>query len=755
MPSGARVRSGSNRLSLARLFGWKDGFPIRAQGRALRARRLLRQENAEAALALAERLAARHPDAGGPRALAALSLKHLDRMEEALAHARAATERAPGSLWIARAAGVVAIEAGDDKLAGERLAIAASAARSDPELWYLLARARLAAGLLAEADESSKAALALSPKAPRYLALRGRVLERSGRSDEAASLLRKAVEGGVRDARVVDVLSRALEAAGDAEGAAETLERFGSGPKQAYGIVRLFLRTGDAARALVHAEHAAEEDPRNPWNHLARAAVLRRRGDLSGALESVRAARRLEDDPTFEQFEEQVSALVTTLSGNWVPPLDGPQTLIDPISGRVLHLLDRSLPHTQSGFTVRSLNIVTAQRAIGLEPIVATRLGVPRIGGVHTFPPTEEVGGVPHHRLMLPGVKDYDALPKDVYLRQYAAEAAKLVERIRPSVLHPAGGHLNGLVGLALKRRFGLPLVYEVRNFYSDLWASEGDGLIESELYLGRTRAETQCMRGADRVVTISEAMKADIVSRGIDPGSVSVVPNAVDTERFAPRPRNETLLQSVGLQDRIVLGYVSGLRRYEGIDVLLRSIAVLRARGHRVGALIVGEGPEMDSLRRLVSDLGIGEETRMVGRVPYEDVLDYYALIDIFVVPRRNDRVGSLIAPLKPFEAMAMGLPLLVGDLPVLAEIAAPGERGLVFSAEDPESLATEAERLILDEDLRRRLGSAGRRWVERERTWTMNALRYRSIYEELLEAPRRPSVSIFPDMTRSSAEG
>ena len=158
--------------------------------------------------------------------------------------------------------------------------------------------------------------------------------------------------------------------------------------------------------------------------------------------------------------------------------------------------------------------------------------------------------------------------------------------------------------------------------------------------------------------------------------------------------------------------------------------IAELRKQRDDVGCIVVGEGPELDGLRELRGELGLDDCVVLTGQVPHSEVHRYYSLIDVFVVPRRDDRAARLVTPLKPFEAMAMELPIVVSDLPALSEVAAPGERGLSFVPEDPASLAATVAPLLDDPALRKRFGAAGRDWVQRERTWAANGKRYVEAY-------------------------
>ena len=242
-------------------------------------------------------------------------------------------------------------------------------------------------------------------------------------------------------------------------------------------------------------------------------------------------------------------------------------------------------------------------------------------------------------------------------------------------------------------------------------------------------------MRDADAVVTLSETMRRDILDRGgTDPDRVVVVPNGVDVERFVPGPRDPELAARVGVGDDPVIGYISSFTGYEGIRYLIEGTAELRRRGRRVRCLLVGDGEERAALEAAATAAGVDDGTVIfTGRVPHDEVLAYYRLIDVFVVPRTNDRVSQLVTPLKPYEAMAMERALVVSGVGALLEIVADGETGRSFRPEDPIDLADVVEPLLDDPAERERLGKAARVWVTEHRTWRQNGARYRALYERL----------------------
>ena len=400
--------------------------------------------------------------------------------------------------------------------------------------------------------------------------------------------------------------------------------------------------------------------------------------------------------------------------------------------GTVLHIVTDALPSTSAGYTVRTQEIALAQRAAGLDPHVVTRLGFPVTAGAIDGRKTVSVDGVPYHRLLpwvMPG--RMDAL-YETHLR----DAAALTTELKPAVLHAASNYANAVIALALRDATRLPVVYEVRGFWEDTWLSRHAGTRDlklSDRYL-RTRAlETHCMKSADLVVTLGEAMRDEILERGVDPDKVIIVPNGVSEEFLQPLPDDQGKLKaSLGIKPgEHVVGLVSSLVAHEGIGTLLEAVKILNDRGIRTRALIVGDGPERPALQRQAAALGI--DAIFPGRVPMSQVRAYHAVLDVFVVPRTPDRVCQLVTPLKPVEAMASGLPVVVSGVKALSEIVNDKVTGLLSAPLDPAALADVLSELLDSPDLRAELGANAREWVARDRTWAHNATRYREAYQRL----------------------
>ncbi|MGH3386853.1 MAG: glycosyltransferase family 4 protein, partial [Nocardioidaceae bacterium] len=402
----------------------------------------------------------------------------------------------------------------------------------------------------------------------------------------------------------------------------------------------------------------------------------------------------------------------------------------EPVAGRVLHLVTNALPEATAGYATRTHGIVLAQRRLGLDAQVVTRLGFPVTKGALAAARLVELDGVPYHRLLPVGwipAREDRALARDI------EATAALVERLRPAVLHAHSKHTNAQVALAVGRRYGIPVVYEVRGFLEETWRSRGHSA-ETDVYRLAREAETSCMRQADVVVTLADVMRDEIVSRGIASTSVEVVPNAVDQRFLEPAPDPAPLRHRLGIPaGQVTVGLVTTLNEYEGVDTLVDAVALLRDKGAPVHLLVVGAGPAAAALHAQVAERGVTDAATFTGRVPFSEVAAYHAAIDLFCVPRADLPVCRLVTPLKPLEAMAIGRPVVASDLPPLREIVDPGHTGALVTPGDAVALAGAIEPLLYDSDDRFRMGAAARHWVAEHRTWDTAAVRYREIYDRL----------------------
>lgn len=405
---------------------------------------------------------------------------------------------------------------------------------------------------------------------------------------------------------------------------------------------------------------------------------------------------------------------------------------------RVLHLVTNSLPHTRSGYTGRSHRILLAQREAGLQVSAVTPYGYP--GTVLRLPegPTETVDGIVYRRLL---PRRWESSPTRRLQRELAL-LDEVVAQARPDVLHAHSHFVNALTALELGARHGLPVVYEVRGLLEETWAQRnGPDATSSRRYRLFQEQEAYAVAAADAALTLGGAMRDVLTERARPRRPLRLVPNAVPSSSLLGRGDGAGARERLGIPaGSLVVGSVSSVVDYEGFDVLVRAVARLAGAGVDVTMLLVGDGDAAPAVRALSATVPSPGRVLMPGRVPQHEVAGYLAALDVFAVPRLDLAVCRLVTPLKPAEAMAAGLPLVVSDLPALREFVDDGVEGLVVPPGDPEALAGALARLA-DADLRRVMGERGRERVAATRTWEAVVTTYQEVYDEVLG--RGPAVT------------
>ena len=395
---------------------------------------------------------------------------------------------------------------------------------------------------------------------------------------------------------------------------------------------------------------------------------------------------------------------------------------------RILHVLNYAWPYID-GYTVRSMGLVTAQRRqLGLNAAVAVSPFTPFPTATDRHFVTADWGpdvqidatryteGGPHQvgRLERPAMGLSPATTA-VFRR----ELASIIRRLEPDVIHAHHPHYVASTALDLAHSFGLPSVYEIRCFNGDYDLDQA-GLYSQARGQYQNRLEQRLCQRASAVVTISDGLARRIVRGGTPEEQVFVVRNGVNADLFTSEERRDPPGTTLSI------GYATTFEKIENLDLLLHSAARLRSRlaaqGRALRLTIAGTGRDWERVQRLSRKLGLEDTVRLPGFVPYEQMPAFYRSLDLFVVPRGHTPATKDTTPLKPLEALAAGLPLLVSDLPALRELLG-GRRDVRFFEPDVESLT----RQILD--FAADLWLADHRGVE-DRSWQREVHRYTDVY-------------------------
>lgn len=484
-----------------------------------------------------------------------------------------------------------------------------------------------------------------------------------------------------------------------------------------------------------------------------RARAAWTRGDLQGAVAllddagagTTHLAERLRSELRLLEPGARLGAVDQRMLRQSAPRRRTPGALPGPGRLRVLHLLTNSLPHTQSGYSLRSHRILVALRDHGVESVALTRTGYPVMIGKVFAVEEDVIDGIRYCRTL---PRSLGATP-EARLDQEVAEAMAVVDSFRPDVLHATTDFRNALVAQEVSARTGIPWVFEVRGLQEQTWIAshrterERENAAASEKARVVAEREGELARAADGVVTLSRTMAEELVARNVPDDHITLVPNGIDALLLTEEVTVDVARSRIGLQlpeDAIVIGAASALVDYEGFDVLLRAAAQIikesDALGEHLHVVLVGDGVAAPSLVALAAELGIAERVLLPGRIPREVARDWVRALDLVVIPRLDRAVSRAVTPQKPIEAMALGRPVVVSNLPALRETVTDGDGrlcALVAVSEDDADLATRITELLEDRNLADELVRRGRD-LAASRSWPEMMRRYDAVYRRAI---------------------
>ncbi len=274
-----------------------------------------------------------------------------------------------------------------------------------------------------------------------------------------------------------------------------------------------------------------------------------------------------------------------------------------------------------------------------------------------------------------------------------------------------------GLIGGLIARTRGTPLVVTVR----------GADMTLLKWRPGLTPLFSWILREADRVTTVSEALRAHVLRLGVGEEAALLLPSgASEAASLELSAAERARLDEARSDPRKKLLFVGSLIARKGIEDLLEAAALL---GREEAVLyVVGEGPDRPKLETAARRLKVRDRVRFIGFQPFYAVPHWMELADLFVLPSLSEGRANVV-----YEAFAAGLPVVATDIEGTREVVRHEESGLLAPVKNPRALAEGVRRVLGDGRLRERLIRGGRRFLEEdELTWVACAERYSTVFEE-----------------------
>jgi glycosyltransferase involved in cell wall biosynthesis len=240
------------------------------------------------------------------------------------------------------------------------------------------------------------------------------------------------------------------------------------------------------------------------------------------------------------------------------------------------------------------------------------------------------------------------------------------------------------------------PFVFELR----DLWPASitAVGAMRKSMVIRALEWVELFLYGrADAIVSVTESFREDLIARGVPGEKIHVVINGVDLDRYAPQPRDQALAREFGLEGKFVAGYMGTHGLAHALPKVLEAAERLRHRDD-IAFFFAGSGAERARVEQLVAERDL-RNVRLIPRQPKERMPALWSLCDLAIVPLRDTPVFSTVIPSKIFEAMGMGVPILMSmpEGEATCIVRATGS-GVCVPPEDPQAMSDAIEKLAGD---------------------------------------------------------
>jgi L-malate glycosyltransferase len=285
------------------------------------------------------------------------------------------------------------------------------------------------------------------------------------------------------------------------------------------------------------------------------------------------------------------------------------------------------------------------------------------------------------------------------------------IKEFNPDILHAHYASSYGLLGALT---FFKPLIISV-------WGTDIYNFPRNN-FLNRAVLKFSLSR-ADKILSTSNAM--GIETAKYTSNKIEITPFGIDVNKFSPTSKLKDNKQ-------LLIGTVKTLEDRYGIDIFIRAYQIFRNNNKAINSklLIVGGGSQRDFLEKLTFNLGINDETTFINLVPYNEVVKYHNMIDVFVAVSREESFGVSV-----LESSSCGNPVIVSEVGGLPEIVKNNVTGLIVPKEDIKLTALAIEKLVLDKRLREELGRNGREHVLKNYNLKLCTQKMVLIYKEITE--------------------
>lgn len=316
-----------------------------------------------------------------------------------------------------------------------------------------------------------------------------------------------------------------------------------------------------------------------------------------------------------------------------------------------------------------------------------------------------------------------------------------LIEKKKCNIILARNTSTDGIIGLFLRWRYKIPFIFQYTWPSLEAWR-EKVKLKNEKKFLPEIieRIEdflqVSVMRRSDLVLATSPWMKKYLVSKGVPKNKVMPLPNGVNPALFYSSDSSVEIRVKYNLGVSSVITYIGIMDELRQLDFLIYTFKKVKDKIKEVKLIMVGDGNDKNRLEKIVSKLELEKDVIFTGEVPYDEIPKFLSASDVTASPIPVSLLYKVSSPLKVFEYMGAGKPVVANEeIPEQKEAIRKSGGGIVVPYRK-DAFADAIIELLRDVNKRKKIGSKGRKWVLENRTYRKLAQELESVFMELLNS-------------------
>jgi colanic acid biosynthesis glycosyl transferase WcaI len=345
----------------------------------------------------------------------------------------------------------------------------------------------------------------------------------------------------------------------------------------------------------------------------------------------------------------------------------------------------------------------------------------------------ENMDGIPVNRVPVYPSHDNSSIRRMLNYTSFALSASIIgAWAVKPAdVAYVSQGPITvGLPALVLKMLRKIPFVLHIQDLWPDSLSSSG--MFKNRFGLKMVNAFCNSVyKRAAKIVTITPGMKQQLVHRRVPENKIEVIYNWCDDSQIHSAAPDPELAKSLGMAGRFNILFAGNMGIMQSLDAVLDAAKIVGQKQPVIQFVFMGSGVDVDRLKQKSVDMGLNN-TLFLARRPVNEVGPILGLADVLLVHLKKDPLFEITIPSKTQAYLASGRPILIGVPGDATDLVLKANAGLPCEPENPQNIAEVVQKfLLIAKSQLDEMGENGRRFYERELSFSIGANKFEKIFE------------------------